>query len=121
MLLVSQFTEDTRREVVDFFCIVFRRLKDIHQQHFNLLSHGARKVRKRSLDDTEISDQPVSNLLERLRRYRSNFGEMKFLLINCCFGVVENSELSKQTKFIDEKGFTLLHCFMPLADKPLRL
>lgn len=121
MLLVSQFAEDSRREVVAFFCIVFRRLKDIHQQHFNLLSHGARKVRKRSLDDSAITQQSVTNLLDRLRQYRSNFGDMKFLLINCCVGVVDDCELSKQAKFVDEEGFTLLLCFIPLADRPLRL
>jgi hypothetical protein len=74
MLLVSRSSDESRREVVDFFCIVLRRLKDIHQQHFNLLSHGARKVRKRSLDDSVIVAAPVSNLLEKLRNYKSSFG-----------------------------------------------
>jgi hypothetical protein len=121
MLLVSQYSEDSRGEVIDFFCIVFRRLKDIHQQHFNLLSHGARKVRKRSLDDTATNQAPVSDLLNSLKEYRSNLAEMKFLLVNCCLGVVDDIELSKQSKFVDEKGFTLLRNFMFLTDKPLKL
>lgn len=75
---------------MEFFSIVFRRLKEIHHQHFNLLSHGAKKVRKRSLDDTATTQTSITNVLERLKQYRTNFGEMKYLLINCCLGVVDD-------------------------------
>lgn len=105
-----------------FIAIVFKRLQDIHNQKFNLLAHGAKKIRKKSSDLSNKKDlTELSSLIKRMELYKEDQNEIKFLLINFCLGTLCEYELSPQNKFIGDDGFYLLRGFIPLTPTSIRL
>jgi hypothetical protein len=82
--MISQFSDRSRSETVDFYIIVF-----LSSRKYNILAHGTKKVRRRSLDDNLNVSQSLPELLMRLKAYRNDFSSWQFLLVNFCVGVVE--------------------------------
>lgn len=48
LLMVSQYREGGRAEAIGFLIIVFKRMEEIYQEHFNPVTHASKKIRKRS-------------------------------------------------------------------------